>query len=136
MSERKRRVLLADDEPAVIKMVGKRLEVEGFEVLIAIDGEETLAKAQENPDLIILDLMMPKRSGLDVCQTLRKEHRYDNIPIILFTGKGDVDVIARFGRDSGLLKQWGADAYVQKTEGTRVLMQRINELLAKPRTTG
>ena len=133
MSESKRRLLLVDDEPDIILTVGKRLEVAGFDILVANDGEEALAKAKEHPDLIILDLMLPKRSGLDVCSTLRKDRQFDHIPIVLFTGKGDEDVLTRFGRDQTLLKQWGADAYVQKLDGLPVLLQKINELLAKPR---
>ena len=135
MSNPKRRLLIVDDEPDILLILGKRLEVSGFEVFTAVDGDDALEKAKEMPDLIILDLMLPKRSGLDVCSTLRKDHQYDKIPIVLFTGKGDEEVIARLGQDQTRLKQWGADAYVQKTEGAPVLLARINELLAKPRKT-
>ena len=132
-TEPKRRLLLVDDEPDIVLPVGKRLEVSGSEGLVARDGEEALAQAQENPDLIILDLMLPKRSGLDVCSTLRKDQRYDHIPILLFTGKGEDDVLTRFGRDQRLLQQWGADGYIQKTEGVSILLNKIKELLASPR---
>ena len=65
------RILLVDDEPSIVKMVGKRLEIEGFEVLIAMDGQEGLTKAQqERPDLIILDLMLRKLNGYEVCTML------------------------------------------------------------------
>ena len=134
MSEGKPRVLLVDDEPDIILTIGKRLEVAGFELLVATDGEEALAKAQENPDLIILDLMLPKRSGLDVCSTLRKDSRYETIPIILYTAKGEDDVLGRFQRDPKLLHQWGADAYIQKVDGPAILVEQVRELLSRPRT--
>ena len=63
----KSRILLVDDEPSIVKMVGKRLEIEGFDVLVAVDGQEGLAKAQaEHPDLIILDLMLLKLNGYEI----------------------------------------------------------------------
>ena len=68
MSERKWRILLVDDEPSILKVVGKRLEVEGYEVIVAADGEEAIEKAkQAHPDLIVLDLMLPKLNGINVC---------------------------------------------------------------------
>ena len=87
MSE-KPRLLLVDDEPSIVKMVGKRLEVEGFDVLIAMDGQEALNKAQsEQPDLIILDLMLPKLNGYEVCTMLKQDTRHQHIPIVIFTAK-------------------------------------------------
>ena len=84
----KHRILLVDDEPSIVKMVGKRLEVEGFDVLVAMDGQDGLAKAQaEHPDLIILDLMLPKLNGYEVCTMLKQDARYQKMPIILFTAK-------------------------------------------------
>ena len=108
------------------------MEVAGFELLVARDGDEAIAKAKEQPDLIVLDLMLPKRSGLDVCATLRKDPQYAKIPIILFTGKDDAeDVLTRLGRDNQFLRDLGADAYVKKTDGTMVLLQQIQHLLGR-----
>ena len=74
MSDTRRRVLLVDDEPDILKTVGKSLEVAGFDLLIAGDGESGLLKARtEHPDMIVLDLMMPGLSGLEVCAALRKD---------------------------------------------------------------
>src|SRR3989338_7718114 len=81
-----RRLLLVADEQSLAKLVTKRLEAEGFEVSVALDGEEALQKArQELPELIILDVMLPKMTGHEVCQILKQDPRYRHIPIILFT---------------------------------------------------
>jgi len=126
MSERKLRVLLVDDEPSLIKMVTKRLEVEGFEVLTAADGEEALAKAQaEHPDLIVLDLMLPKVSGFDVCAKLKQHQQSSDIPIIaIFSGKGSLE-------DAERCKQLGAAAYVSKSDGVKTLLEQARALLGK-----
>ena len=121
----KPRVLLADDEPDLMQLVGKRLEYEGFEVLMARDGEEALAKARaEQPDLIVLDLMMPKFSGFQACKALREDERFQRTPIIFFTGK--------YSRmDKPTLQAWGADAFLRKDEGGKALVELMNALLAK-----
>ncbi len=120
----KPRILLVDDEPSIVKMVGKRLEVEGFEVLIAIDGQEGLTKAQaEQPDLIILDLMLPTLNGYEVCTMLKQDTRYQNIPIILFTAKAQ-------DKDEKLGMECGANAYVRKPFRAQELLERIRGLIA------
>ncbi len=93
MADRKLRVLFVDDEPGILKMVGKRLEIAGFEVVTAVDGEDALAKGfAVQPDLVVLDLMLPKISGLKVCPQLKQDPRTAQIPVIIFTGKDqDVD---------------------------------------------
>src|SRR5437588_737149 len=79
------RVLVVDDEPMVTEVVGRYLEREGFEVALAADGYEALRLArQDNPDLVVLDLMLPRIDGLEVCRVLRRETR---IPIIMLTAK-------------------------------------------------
>ena len=130
MNERKPRVLLVDDEPDILRIMGQRLEMEGFDVLVAKDGEEALAQAQQDLDVIVLDLTLPKRSGLDVCRVLREERRYDRIPIVFFTSKEPGDVIERLSMD-GALKEWGAQAYVNKSEGAGGLIRAIREVLAE-----
>ena len=119
----KLRILLVDDEPSIVKMVGKRLEVEGFDVLIAMDGQDGLAKAQaEHPDLIILDLMLPKLNGYEVCTMLKQDARYQKMPIILFTAKAQE-------KDEKLGMECGADAYVRKPFRAQELLERIRALL-------
>ena len=123
MSEAKRRVLLVDDEPSILKTVGKQLEVAGFDVLTAGDGPGGLEKAcAERPDVIILDLMMPHLSGLEVCAELRKDERCKGIPVIVYSGKGQE-------MKDEMLREWGANAYLSKTRGTDVLVDTIRRLL-------
>ena len=123
MSETKRRVLLVDDEPSIIKMVGKRLELAGYEVVTALDGEDGLAKARVGrPDVVILDLMMPKMSGMEVCATLKGDARYRHIPIIIFTAR-------RQEMDEKLCRECGADAYVTKAQQSKALIEQIEAVL-------
>jgi two-component system alkaline phosphatase synthesis response regulator PhoP len=122
MSE-KRRILLVDDEPSIVKMVGKRLEVEGFEVVVAIDGQEALTKAQgEHPDLIILDLMLPKLNGYEVCTMLKQDTRYQQIPIVMFTAKAHE-------KDEKLGMECGANAFVRKPFRAQELLEHIRRLI-------
>ena len=125
MADRKWKILLVDDEPSIIKMVGKRLEVEGFEVLIAIDGEEAIRKATtEHPDVIVLDLMLPKMDGFQVCQTLKKDRAAKDIPIItVFSGRAD-------DKDKARCRTLGAAAYVDKGHGATPLVDAIRNLLS------
>lgn len=126
MSAKKWRVLLVDDEPSIIKTIGKRLEVEGFEVLVAMDGQEALEKAQtQHPDLIILDLMLPTLSGFEICAKLKQDRHSQEIPIItVFSGKGSP-------ADAERCRQLGAAAYVAKGQGAAPLLTEIRTLLGK-----
>jgi len=102
------RILLVDDEPDMIKLVGKRLESEGYAVIVAMDGQEALGKAKEEcPDLILLDLMLPKLNGFEVCTLLKQDTRYQNIPIVMFTAKAQA-------KDEQMGLSCGANAYVRK----------------------
>ena len=124
----KPRILLVDDEPSIVKMVGKRLEVGGFDVLIAMDGQEGLDKARaERPDLIVLDLMLPKLNGYEVCTMLKQDTRYQGIPVVLFTAKAQE-------KDEKLGMECGANAYVKKPFRAQELLEKIRALLpATPR---
>lgn len=129
MSE-KPKILVVDDEPSVVKMVGKRLELEGFQVLIAMDGHEALTKAQtEHPDLIILDLMLPKCNGYEVCTTLKQDARTQHIPILVLTAKNQP-------QDEALGMACGADAYVKKPFNAQRLLEQVHGLLGRARSTG
>ena len=116
------RVLVVDDEPMVTEVVGRYLEREGFEVALAADGYEALRLArQDNPDLVVLDLMLPRIDGLEVCRVLRRETR---IPIIMLTAKGE-----ELDRIIGL--ELGADDYVVKPFSPRELLARIKAVLRR-----
>ena len=119
----KKRILIVDDEPNIVKAVRARLEDSGYEAIAAYDGEEALKKArEEKPDLIILDLMLPMMDGCDVCRKLKLDEKYKAIPIIMFTAKFQpVDI--RYGMAQG------ADAYITKPFDPKMLLDKIRELL-------
>ena len=120
-----KRVLVVDDEPDIRELVQHHLEIEGFEVLSAPDGEKGLFLIQnELPDLIILDLMLPGIDGLEVCRNLNNIESTSDIPIIMLTAKGEeIDII------KGLA--YGADDYVTKPFSPRVLMARAKAILRR-----
>lgn len=121
----KKKILLVDDEEDVLRTVGFRLQSSGYDVVTASDGMEGLEKARsEKPDLVILDLMLPKMDGYKVCAFLKKDTRYKKIPIIMFTAKaGDLD------KKIGL--EVGADAYIMKPFEPPELVEAVEKLLAK-----
>lgn len=120
-----KRILIVDDEPNIVTVVAARLKGNGYEVLEAQDGLAGLDLAKkEKPDLIILDLMLPKLDGYKVCNLLKKDSRYAGIPIILFTAKAQEE-------DKRMGEEAGADAYVMKPYDPKVLLAQIQELLEK-----
>jgi two-component system phosphate regulon response regulator PhoB len=124
------RVLIIEDERALTKVLAYNLEREGFEAVVAHDGQEGLRKAQTLlPDLILLDLMLPVLGGLDVCRELRAGDRTRDIPIIMLTAKAEeTDQIVGFSM--------GADDYVTKPFSVKVLLQRIKALQRRVDGTG
>ena len=123
MNQGKRRILIVEDEPDILKTINKRLALSGFEVLTAADGQEALTTVQqERPELIILDIMLPKLNGYEVCAKLRQDVTLKHIPIIMFTAKGETQA-----QLAGIM--FGADAYVPKTTGFEQLLEQIKSLL-------
>ena len=122
MSEKKR-ILVVEDEEAMVDLVKMRLEANGYEVITAYDGQEGLDKARKlEPDLIILDLMLPKMDGYKICGLLKADTRYSKIPVIMFTAKVQED-------DVKLGKEVGADAYITKPFEPQTLLGEIEALL-------
>ena len=120
---RARRVLIADDEPNIVISLEYLMKKEGLQVALAADGEAALRIAGEFlPDLILLDVMMPKKSGYEVCESLRANPAHAGMRIIMLTARGRESEVAK-----GLAI--GADAYVTKPFSTRELMQTIRALL-------
>jgi len=120
----KKRILLVEDEKDMAYAVTLQLEAKGYEVIAASDGHEGLEKARvKKPDLIILDLMLPKIDGYKVCRMLKFDSKYNNIPIILFTARAQ-DADKKIGREVG------ADAYITKPFEPKALLDKIRELLA------
>ena len=119
----KQRVLVVDDEPSIAKILRKQLEVAGFEVAVAVDGAEGLVKVREfRPELIVLDVMLPKLSGHQVCATLKQDAELKTIPVLMLTAKAQ-----RKDQDEGL--QSGADAFLTKPFQLEELLAQVRRLL-------
>ena len=119
----KKRILVVDDEVELIKAIQIRLEQAGYEALFAYDGQQGLEKAhKEKPDLIILDLMLPKMDGYKVCALLKGDTKYNKIPIIMLTARAQ-------DTDEKLGLELGADAYITKPFQHEVVVAKIKELL-------
>ncbi len=119
-----KRILICDDEPHIVESLSYLVKREGYEAMIATDGEEGLQKAREaRPDLILLDLMMPKLSGFDVCARLKNDEKTKDIYIIILTARGEE-------ADELRGKELGADEYMTKPFSPRQVRARLHEILA------
>lgn len=118
-----KRILIVDDEPEIVELLEMRLRKVGYEILTAADGMEGLEKARkEIPDLIILDVMMPKMDGLQVCRFLKFDEKYKKIPIMMLTSRGQ-------DSDKRLGQQVSADSYLPKPYEVDVLLKEVKRLL-------
>ncbi|MFA6358234.1 MAG: response regulator [Candidatus Omnitrophota bacterium] len=119
----RKKILVVDDELDLVVMLSMRLEANEYQVSTAFDGQDALDKARtEKPDLIILDLMLPKIDGYKVCRMLKFDEKYKYIPIILFTARTQES-------DIKLGQEVGADAYLTKPFEPQVLLEKIKELI-------
>lgn len=121
----KKTLLLVEDDPDLLEVLRLTFEMDGFNLVLATDGEQALAQARRHvPDLIILDLMLPKLDGLEVCRTLRADQAFAQLPILMLTAKSDeADVVLGLGL--------GADDYVCKPARPRELVARVRGLLRR-----
>ena len=118
-----KKILIVDDEKDLVEMLEVRIGALGYEVFKAYDGQEGLEKARETkPDLIILDIMMPKMNGYEVCRFLKFDEEFKNIPILMLTARGQ-DQDKKVGDDVG------ADAYMTKPFDGNELVTKIKEML-------
>ena len=116
-------VLVVEDEPNIVLSLEYVIKKAGYEVRVARDGEEALKAVEEAaPDLILLDVMIPKRDGYDVCQTIRANPAWNDVNIIMLTARG-----REVEREKGLAL--GADAYITKPFSTRELTDRLKQVL-------
>ncbi len=118
-----KKILIADDEQNIVISVEFLMKREGFVVSIANDGEEALARIREDkPDLVLLDVMMPKKNGFDVCQEVRADAALAGVRILMLTARG---------RDTEVAKGMalGADGYMTKPFSTKDLVEKVRELL-------
>ena len=121
-----RKVLIADDEPNIVVSLEYLMKREGHEVLVARDGDEALALARSaRPALVLLDVMMPGKSGFEVCQALRADAATAAIKVLMLTAKGrDTDVAQGLGV--------GADAYMTKPFSTKELAAKVKDVMSAP----
>ena len=120
-----KKILVVDDEVDLVETVRFPLEMEGFDVLVSYNGEDALNQARkENPDLIILDLMLPKLDGYKVCRLLKFDERYKHIPILMLTAKTQE-------KDKILGKETGADEYITKPFEMDHLIEKVKAYLNK-----
>jgi len=121
----KKKVLIVDDEKDFVEMLSDRLQAKGYEIIKAFDGAEGLEKARASkPDLIILDIIMPKMDGFDVCRKLKIDKEYKKIPVIMLTAKFQHS-------DINFADEMGADTYITKPLELGLLSDKIKELLRK-----
>ena len=117
------RILIVDDEPNIVISVEFLMRREGFDVFSARDGEQGLTAIREQrPDLVVLDVMMPKRNGFEVCEAIRADPDLAGVRILMLTAKGRE---ADFEKGLAL----GADAYMAKPFSTRELVEKVKVLL-------
>jgi DNA-binding response OmpR family regulator len=118
------KILVVDDEPNIVLSLEFLMKQAGFQVRTASDGDLALkAVAAECPDLVLLDVMMPRKDGYEVCQTIRENPQWQQVKIIMLTAKG-----REIEREKGLAL--GADDYVTKPFSTREVVEKVQQLLA------
>ncbi|WP_418648745.1 response regulator transcription factor [Thauera butanivorans] len=118
-----KKILIADDEQNIVISLEFLMKREGFEVLVANDGEEAARRIRsEHPDLVLLDVMMPKKSGFEVCQEIKADPAMAAVRILMLTAKGRDTEVAK-----GLAL--GADAYMTKPFSTKELVEKVRSLL-------
>lgn len=125
MDSKGKKILIADDEPDILEIIQYNLSREGYEVITAKDGDDALAKAKSSqPQLIVLDIMMPKKNGVEVCEILRAQPAFKDTLIIFLTALND---------ESSHIKglETGADDYVSKPISPKVLVSRVNALFRR-----
>jgi two-component system alkaline phosphatase synthesis response regulator PhoP len=119
-----KKILVVDDDPSIVKLLQSRLEDNGYDVIVASDGQATLDKIREaKPDLIILDIMLPKIDGYKVANTLRADEQYKDIPIVMLTGRRQYD-------DIKMGMELGAVSYIQKPFKPEVLLGIVQGLVS------
>lgn len=124
-----KRILVVDDERHIVRLVQVNLERAGYEILTAYDGIEALEKVKtESPDMVVLDVMMPRMDGFEVLKNLQADPRYQNIPVIMLTAKA---------QDADIFKGWssGVSSYLTKPFNPRellVFVERIFQSMDEP----
>jgi len=119
----KKKILIVDDEPDIVETLKFLIESEGFDTIIAIDGEEAFRKAKEElPDLIILDVMLPKINGYKVCRLLKFDTKYKHIPILMVTARSQEE-------DKVIGEETGADEYITKPFDIEEILSKVHSYI-------
>ncbi len=119
------RILIVDDEPTILMLIGMMLKREGYEVVEAKDGEECFSKLKEKkPDLILLDVMMPGQDGWEICRKIKGARETRGIPVAMFTVRTSEDSMEKS-------MEYGADAHINKPIDKKELFDTIKRLLGK-----
>jgi DNA-binding response OmpR family regulator len=121
-----KKIMVVDDEPDILTTVGQMLEMSGYEVIRVTNGHECLEKlndANPNPDLIVLDIMMPEVSGWDVAAKIKENPEWNNIPIVFLTAKGDTMSIG--------MGAMASEDYIVKPFDVKDLIARIQKILGR-----
>ena len=132
MAEKKAKILIVDDDPDILVAIGAVLEARNYEIVTAQDGEEGLAELKkEKPDLMILDLLMPRKSGFAVCKELTDPRwtKYSDMPILMLTSVREEVSRRRYELETGL--SLDVDDYVEKPIDPFLLVKRVENLLKK-----
>jgi two-component system alkaline phosphatase synthesis response regulator PhoP len=135
MAERKRKILIVDDDPDILAAIGAVLEARNYEVATARDGEEGLARLkEEKPDLMILDLLMPRKDGFAVCKELKDPRwsKYSDMPILMLTSIREEVSRRRYELETGL--SLDVDDYVEKPIDPFLLVERVENLMKKEKS--
>ena len=123
----KKKILIADDEPDILEIIGYNLSREGYDIYTAKDGDDAVAKAKEvKPDLIILDMMMPHKNGMEVCEILRAQPAFADTIIVFLTAINDENKEIK-------MLDMGADDYITKPIAPKVLVSHINAMFRRNR---
>ncbi len=118
-----KKILIVDDEPDIIEILQFVLEAQGYECITATDGEEGLNLAREaNPDLIILDVMMPKINGFKISRLLKYDNKYKDIPILMITARSQEE-------DKQIGEETGADEYITKPFNVDFVVEKVKSYL-------
>jgi two-component system alkaline phosphatase synthesis response regulator PhoP len=124
-----KKILIADDEPDILEIISYNLQLHGYEVITAKDGDQAIQKAKQSlPDLIILDIMMPKKNGIEVCKILRSQPEFADTIIVFLTALND-----ELSHVKGL--EFGADDFISKPISPKVMVSKVNSFfrrLSKP----
>lgn len=125
MSQETKKILIADDEPDILEIISYNLELNGYEVITAKDGDEAIHLANSSqPDLIILDIMMPKKNGIEVCKYLRSQPNFNETIIVFLTALND-----ELSHVRGL--EFGADDFISKPISPKVMVSKVNSFFRR-----